>query len=163
MKGIFGSKPANTPTTSNEAPIVSVDARLPEPAILTCNDDIPLRILVKKLNDCAEVIYLQSLQVSLIGVTKIRAHEVFRDESNSWVIVSKSNMGVQIGSPNDSINTETVLDDRLWRGQPLPNTVAPSFETCNISRTYQLDVRIGLSYGDVHVAKVNKKHIPRIV
>ncbi|KAI7650761.1 hypothetical protein KC318_g16198 [Hortaea werneckii] len=34
----------------------------------------------------------------------------------------------------------------MWRGQPLPNTVAPSFETCNISRHYEVDVRVGLSY-----------------
>ncbi|KAI6839676.1 hypothetical protein KC365_g16764 [Hortaea werneckii] len=148
MKGIFGLKKDNDLKSgySKEAPFVSVDARLPEPAILNCNQEVPLRILVKKLNEFHEPIYLQSLQVSLIGSTKVRAHEVFRTETNSWVLMSKSNMGIVIGHPSDAVDTETVLDDRMWRGQPLPNTVAPSFETCNISRNYEVDVRVGLSY-----------------
>ncbi|KAI7310071.1 hypothetical protein KC315_g12725 [Hortaea werneckii] len=148
MKGIFGLKKDNDLKSgySTEAPFVSVDARLPEPAILNCNQEAPLRILVKKLNEFYEPIYLQSLQVSLIGSTKVRAHEVFRTETNSWVLMSKSNMGIVIGHPSDAVDTETVLDDRMWRGQPLPNTVAPSFETCNISRNYEVDVRVGLSY-----------------
>ncbi|KAI7675073.1 hypothetical protein KC322_g15541, partial [Hortaea werneckii] len=148
MKGMFGLKKDSDLKSgySTEAPFVSVDARLPEPAILNCNQEVPLRILVKKLNEFHEPIYLQSLQVSLIGNTKVRAHEVFRTETNSWVLMSKSNMGIVIGHPSDAVDTETVLDDRMWRGQPLPNTVAPSFETCNISRNYEVDVRVGLSY-----------------
>lgn len=166
VKGIFGIKKDDAaPAAAADAPFVRVDARLPEPAILTCNHEIPLRILVKRLNDSHGTIYLQSLQISLIGNTKIRAHEVHRIESMSWVIVSKSNMGIAIGAPSDPPETETVLNDRLWRGQPLPNTVAPSFETCNISRAYQLDIRIGLSYNgsSEEVAKVRKGDIPRIV
>jgi len=166
MKGIFGTKKDESASpTSKDAPFVSVDVRLPEPAILTCNQEIPLRIIVKKLNDYRDSVHLQSLQVSLNGNTKIRAHEVHRTESNSWVIVSKSNMGVAIDSPSDPVETEIVLDDRMWRGHPLPNTVAPSFETCNISRAYQLDIRIGLSYSGSNQKdlKVRKGEIPRIV
>ena len=166
MKGIFGkSKELSSPIVSNDAPSISVDARLPEPPIITCNDDIPLRIIVKKLNDCDAVMYLQSLQVSLIGTTKIRAHDVYRTETNSWILMSKSNMGMPIGKASDAMNTETVLPDHLWRGQALPNTVAPSFETCNISRSYQLDVRIGLSYAGAlkDSTKVRKGQIRRIV
>lgn len=90
------------------------------------------------------------MQIALIGHTKIRAHEVYRTESNSWIICSTSNTNILLGSPSDAVDVEKVLDDRLWRGpaHTLPNTVAPSFETCNIQRTYQLDIRIGLSYGN---------------
>ncbi|KAK5171320.1 uncharacterized protein LTR77_004464 [Saxophila tyrrhenica] len=148
MKSIFSKskEPPLTSATSNEAPSISVDARLPESSILTCNDDIPLRLIVKKLNDSDAVVNLQSLEVSLIGQTKIRAHDLHTTESNSWVIVSRSNMGMPIGTASDSAGTENAIADNLWRGQTLPNTIAPSFETCNISRKYQLDVRIGLSY-----------------
>ena len=166
MKGLFGkSKEPASPTINSEAPHISVDARLPEPAILTCNEDLPLRIVVKKLNSCDAMLWLQSLQVSLVGTTKIRAHDVHRTENNSWIIMSKSNMGVAIGAASDPADTETVLDDYLWRGQSLPNTVAPSFETCNISREYALDVRVGLSYAGVmqSASKVRKGYIPRIV
>jgi len=165
MKGLFGLGKENFVATASGAPLLSVDARLPEPAILTCNQEVPLRLIVKKLNEYHDQIYLQSLQVSLVGNTKIRAHEVYRTESNSWVIMSKSNMGIALGHPTDPIEHETVLDDRMWRGQPLPNTVAPSFETCNISRSYQLDVRVGLSYSGSGQKdlKVRKGQIPRIV
>lgn len=93
---------------------------------------------------------MNSLQIALIGHTKIRAHEVYRTESHSWIICSTSNTNILLGTPSDAVDAENVLDDSLWRGpaHTLPNTVAPSFETCNIQRTYQLDIRIGLSYGN---------------
>ena len=166
MKEFFSrSKEPVSPSTNNGAPSISIDARLPEPAILTCNEDIPLRILVKKLNDCDSIVNLQSLQISLIGSTKIRAHNVFRTENNSWVLMSKSNMGMPIGAVADASGTENVIPSTLWAGQSLPNTVAPSFETCNISRAYQLDVRIGISYTGAQSgsSKVRKGQTPRIV
>lgn len=165
VKGLFSrTKEPISPGVSGDAPSITVDARLPEPAILTCNEDIPLRLLIKKLNDANDMIFLQSLQVSLIGSTKVRAHSVFRTETNSWILMSKSNMGMPIGAASDAAGTESVIPDSLWRGQSLPNTVAPSFDTCNISRYYQLDVRVGLSYtGSGLSSKVRKGQIPRIV
>ncbi|USW53745.1 Putative arrestin-like, immunoglobulin E-set [Septoria linicola] len=152
MKGIFGKKSStpNSPTVAGGSPFISIDARLPEPAILTCNQDIPLRLIFKKLSDFGDQVFMSTLQISLIGHTKIRAHEVYRTESNSWIICSMSNMNVLLGSPSDEVESEHVIDDALWRGQShaLPNTVAPTFETCNIERTYQLDIRISLTYGD---------------
>lgn len=163
MKSLFGgkAKEGSSPVMGNESPSVSVDARLPEPSILTCNADVPLRIIVKKLNGSHEIIKMESLQISLIGNTKIRAHDVHRTENSSWIILSKSNMNYQVGTPSDPVNTETIINDSLWRGQLLPNDVAPTFETCNISREYQLDMRIGLSWGSG--LKVRKGQIPPIV
>lgn len=148
MKGMFSKKSSapNSPITGG-APFISIDARLPEPAILTCNQDVPLRLLLKKLNDFSEPIYLQSLQISLISYTKIRAHDVYRTESNSWILVSRSNMGSLVTQAADGADAESIIDDGLWRSQVLPNTVAPNFTTCNIERTHQLDIRIGLSCG----------------
>ncbi|KAM0720609.1 hypothetical protein Q7P37_004746 [Cladosporium fusiforme] len=145
MKSIFGKKSNEPSPLAGDAPFISVDARLPEPAVLTCNQDIPLSILIKRLNASSDPIYLQSLQISLNASTKIRAHDVFRTEQNSWIIMSKSNMGMLIGSNSDAEGTEVPISDSLWRGQILPNTVAPSFETCNIVRSYYLDIRVGLS------------------
>jgi len=166
LKDLFGAKSKEaTASTTSDPPQISVDARLPSPSILTCNGDIPLRLIVKKLNDTNGVVYLQSLQVSLIGSTRIRAHGVFRTESNSWVLTSRSNMGIPLSKPSDLPNAETIVNDSMWRGQPLPNTIVPTFETCNIGRTYQLDVRMGLSYaGAAHSgAKVRRGQIPTIV
>lgn len=165
LKDIFGAKSKEPANPNSDAPHLSIDARLPSPSIITCNGEVPLRLIAKKLNNSQGIVYLQSLQVSLVGITKIRAHIASRVEANSWIIMSKSNMGVPIGHSTDAINTETVIDDRMWRGQSLPNTVAPSFETCNITRTYQLDIRVGLSYAGTaqNSAKVRKGQIPKIV
>lgn len=128
-------------------PRFSIDARLPNPAIITCNEDLPLRIIVKQLSERDRPVYLQSLQIELIGYTSVRAHEVHRKESSSWVLVTAANMGISIGSPNDAVGTETEINKEYWFGKPLPNTVAPSFITCNLKREYELEIRVGLGYG----------------
>ncbi|RDI79289.1 hypothetical protein Vi05172_g10696 [Venturia inaequalis] len=137
-----------SPTSGSLPPArFSIDARLPNPAVLTCGQDLPIKILVKQLNERSEELYLQTLQIELIGFTKVRAHEAARMETNSWVIISLSNLNQPIGAFNDPAETETELTKELWFGHKLPDTVAPSFVTCNISRSYELQVSVGLSYG----------------
>lgn len=140
-------EPDPQPSAPKPPPRFMVDARLPNPAILTCNDDIPLRIIIKQLSERTEMLFLQNLQVELIGYTKIRAHEMIRQESNSWIVISLSNMAIPLGTPADTIGTETEINREYWQRRPLPNTVAPTFDTCNISRFYELEVRVGLGYG----------------
>jgi len=156
FRGLF-RRDSSTPTSplpppSPSAPSAparfSVDARLPNPAILTCGEDIPLRIIFKQLGERNEPLYLQTLQVELIGYTKVRAEDAVRTETHSWVITSLSNLAYPIGSPADLEDTETDLTKEFWDGKPLPNTVAPSFVTCNIQRWYELAVSVGLSYGN---------------
>jgi hypothetical protein len=146
LKELFSRKGSDALAAAGEPPFVSVDIRLPQPAILTCNSDIPLRIVLQKLNASQDNIHLSSLEIALIGVTKIRAHDFVRRERNSWVIMSRSNIGLLVGLGTESSDQEIVIDDSFWRGLTLPNTVAPTFDTCNITRTYELDVRIGLTY-----------------
>ncbi|KAK7550952.1 arrestin [Phyllosticta citricarpa] len=148
LKEKSGSAPpspvASTPPI--EPPRFSIDARLPNPAILTLNDDLPLRVLVKQLNERTEPVYLQMFQIELIGYTQVRAHEIMRTESNSWIIASFSNMAIPLGAPSDVPGTEVPINPEYWSDKPLPNTVAPTFETCNLSRYYELEVRVGLGY-----------------
>ena len=96
------------------------------------------------------------LQIELISFTKVRAHELRRTECGSWVILSLSNMRVQLGTSADEVGTEVVVDNAYWKDKPLPNTVAPSFETCNISRHYELEVRVGLAYGSPTTLRVSR-------
>jgi hypothetical protein len=125
----------------------SVDARIPNPAILTCGQDIPLKLIIKQLNERSEPVFLETLQIELVGHTNVRAHEASRVENNSWVITSLSNLNQAIGTPSDAAGTETELTKEFWYGRPLPDTVAPSFVTCNIARSYELVISVGLSYG----------------
>ena len=148
------------PKLSENAPKGEIDARLPSPAVLTCNEPIPLRIICRKLNDSPEYVYLMSLQVHLIGSTEVRAQEVMRVETSTWLLMSFNGLGIPICNPNDKLRTETVVDNQLWNQIPLPNTVAPSFHTCNLTRKYEMEVRVGLAYGTPGNIQVSEKSSP---
>ena len=133
---------------SDSPPKGEVDARLPSPAVLTCNQPLPLRILVKKTTQSPESLYLTNLQVDLIGTTEVRAADVARKEMSHWVLVNYTNMNKELGTINDAVGNEIVIDGAaLWANVSLPNTVAPSFGTCNIDRRYEVEVKVGLGYG----------------
>lgn len=144
--GLFRKQSTPAPTTG-PPPIVSIDGRLPDPAVITCNEPLPLRILVKKLNETPEIPFLQLLHVELIGYTRIRAHQFARQEKGSWIIASLSNLQLPLGNSNTPTDGEMEIDSKFWRQVPLPNTVAPTFETCNLSRYYELEIKVGLGYG----------------
>lgn len=126
------------------APAIAVDIRLPEPAILTCAKDVPLRIVLTSTNGIRDGLSLQSLQIELVSATVIRALDVMRTERRSTVIMSQSNIGAPIHFTEGSDETE--IDSQIWRGHPIPNIVPPSFQTCNITQSYELIGRIGLRH-----------------
>ncbi len=143
---MFGRKSSTPLAAEDEPPAFQVDARLPSPAIVTCNEPLPLRILVQKLNDSAATAYLKMLQIELIGYTQVRAHDIERTETLTWVLMSQANMNMPLGNPTDKSSKEWKVPSRLWDDFPIPNTVCPSFDTCNISRRYELEVRVGLAH-----------------
>lgn len=153
-KSLFRAVDSHKSHDIGEPPRFSVDARLPSPAIITCNEALPLRILVQKLGGSSEAIYLQLIQIELIGYTHIRAQDLARSESGSWVILSRSNMGIPLGDENEPHGKEWKIDPGLWNTLPLPSSVAPSFDTCNLSRSYELEVRVGLTHGSSGSMKV---------
>ncbi|KAK0708806.1 hypothetical protein B0T21DRAFT_341064 [Apiosordaria backusii] len=143
--------PSN-PTADGQAnpatpPSIEMSARLPHPAILTCNKPIPLRLLAKKLAPSNGEVYLIAMQIDLIGKTIVRCQDLINTEINRWVIVSRQGLSIPVSKPDDAVGTEVILPDAIWSNVPLPNTVMPSFLTCNLSREYQLEVKIGLAWG----------------
>ena len=153
-KGFFGKAPP--PSLSDTPPKGEVDARLPSPPVLTCNEPIPLRLLLRKTAESPEQVYLMAIQVNLIGSTEVRAQEVKRTETSTWVLMSLTGLSIPIGKPEDALRTETLIDSDLWNQIPLPNTVAPSFSTCNLTRAYELEVQVTLAYGvpgDIQVSR----------
>ena len=131
-------------------PSIMVDARLPNPPIVTCNQEIPLRIIIKLLQPTAHPIFLHSLHITLTGKTRVRAQQVVRVVTNDWVLFSRQGLAVplafRIARPDEGAIVD--LTAAGWQNQLLPNSVAPSFETCNIKRSYELDVHVGVGWGD---------------
>ena len=154
QKSLFRRESETSIKDTEDPPRFQVDARLPNPAIITCNEPLPLRILVQRLNASTDTVSLQVLQIELIGYTNVRAHDLTRTESGTWVLTSQSNMNIPIGNSGDPSNKEWKIPARFWDNIRLPNTVAPSFDTCNISRSYELDIRVGMSRGSPGAVKV---------
>ena len=144
--GLF-RKPSIPAPSSGEPPKISVEGRLPDPAIITCNEPLPLRVIVKKLNETPEILFLTLFQVELVGYTKIRAHDLSRQESSSWIVVSLANLKTPLGNSETQVEKDMEVDSKLWNQIALPNTVPPSFETCNLARHYTLQIRVGIMYG----------------
>ncbi|PTB78012.1 hypothetical protein M440DRAFT_1399188 [Trichoderma longibrachiatum ATCC 18648] len=149
---LFSSKKAVEDLEGEEdsptPPSIEISARLPHPSILTCNQPVPLRLLAKKLVDSSEQLHLISFQMDLIGVTEIRSHGLFHHKVNRWVVASYTDINIPLCAPGDEVGKEMVIPDDLWRNRPLPNTVAPSFNTCNLSRKYEIELKLGVSRGD---------------
>lgn len=154
--GFFSRKPekgdgsSGTPGAGDgpTPPSVEMSARLPHPSVLTCNQPVPLRLIAKKLVDSPEQVYLVSFQMNLVGFTEVRAHNIFNRETNNWIICSQNNLNIPLQfSAQDGVGKEFTIPDELWKRTPLPNTIAPSFSTCNLSRRYEMEMRIGLAWG----------------
>jgi hypothetical protein len=161
MASFFGGSKKNSESTSGSttptAPFIAVDIRLPEPAILTCAKPVPARLVVTSLNGKITALTLLSLQLEVVAITKIRAQDVGRVERSSTVLFSRSSMAVPLqfgdgaardaAAPNGGgIDSEAEIDSRYWSDIPLPNVIPPSFETCNITRTYEIFARVGIRY-----------------
>ncbi|RFN45038.1 hypothetical protein FIE12Z_10728 [Fusarium flagelliforme] len=151
----FGSSSESKTASNSErsadtapAPAIEISARLPHPSILTCNKPIPLRLIAKKLNNNPEQVYLVSFQMELIGRTDVRALELHNQKINRWVVVSNPTINIPLTTgPDDEVGKELVIPDHVWKSMPLPNTVAPSFATCNLSRKYELEIKLGVAWG----------------
>ena len=134
---------ARRPYVFQDGPQGEVDARLPSPAILTWDKSIPLRIMVRRSDIHDEQVYLTFLQFRLFEFTEIRASDVARVRTNIRIILSLEGMALPIWLPNEK---ETIVDSKLWDQLQFPHAVEPSFETCNLRRSYDLEVGLGLGH-----------------
>ncbi|TRX97091.1 hypothetical protein FHL15_001885 [Xylaria flabelliformis] len=147
-RSFFGSKPSNLPNGAGQTPpSVEISARLPFPSILTCNEPVPLRLIAKKLLPAQEQVHLTALEIALVGYTHVRVANLEKVERTRWIVVSALNLSIALGSPTDPVDTEFEVPNTLWAAQRLPNTVAPSFRTCNLMRRYELEMKLSLSWG----------------
>lgn len=135
-------------SSADQPPSIELSARIPHPSILTCNKPIPLRLLAKKLVDSSAECYLVSIQIDLVGSTIVRCHDLVNTEETRWVVTSRTGLAIPLQrGVDDAIGTETEINKVLWDGKPLPNTVMPSFVTCNLRRSYALELKLGVSWG----------------
>jgi len=135
---IFGGRRAPNPPADGSSsqgdtpPSIEMSARLPHPAILTCNKPIPLRLIAKKLVASNAEVYIIAMQIDLVGRTHVRCQDLINSETTRWVVMSRPALSIPVSRPADAVGTEFIVPDDLWNTIPLPNTVMPSFVTCNL-------------------------------
>lgn len=151
--GAPGSSSSDGQLQKGLAPSVEMSARLPYPSILTMGKPLPLKIMGKKIAPSrGEHVFLISLQIELVGTTKVRCNDLNNVETSRWVIVSKSNLKIPVIDPEGPVGSEIVLPSSLCDNSPLAGGLGqagmtPSFTTCNLGRTFSLELKFGISWG----------------
>ncbi|TGZ77662.1 hypothetical protein EX30DRAFT_356280 [Ascodesmis nigricans] len=149
FSSMFKSSSSSSSHSSEKTPpiLFTLEARLPSPPIIVPTDPIPLRLLITKLAPFMDVISMRSIAVSLIAITKVRAHQWTREESEVVSIVSVADLHVPICGAETRVEEPVEVEGGLWRGRAIPDTVPPAFVSCAVSREYKLQVNVGLSRG----------------
>ncbi|KAI1372008.1 hypothetical protein F4677DRAFT_277116 [Hypoxylon crocopeplum] len=151
----FGSKssPATPTENSNQPPpSIEMSARIPFPSILTCNEPLPLRIIARKLAPTTareQQVYLTALEIALVGYTQVRVQTLENMERTKWVLLSAPQLSppLALNPSTDPVDAEFEVPKSLWQDRRLPNTIAPSFRTCNLARRYEIEIILTLSWG----------------
>ncbi|KAI1105101.1 hypothetical protein F4804DRAFT_305128 [Jackrogersella minutella] len=148
----FGGNRSPAPEAAEDQapPNIEMSARLPFPSILTCNEPLPLRIIARKLAPTATQVYLTAMEIALMGYTQVRVQSLENTEVTAFPIVSAPHLSPPVAlfaSPSDPVDAEFEIPRSIWADRRLPNTVAPSFRTCNIARRYEIQMMLTLSWG----------------
>ncbi|RKF60745.1 putative e set [Erysiphe neolycopersici] len=131
---------------TNLTPMGELFIHSPQPAHVICSKKVPLVLMLRKLNKCSKHLLLVSFTMHLISRVKVKVDGEVRTDSSTWVVANLNGLSIEIGSANDDEGTECILNQALWSRFPIPDSIGPSFQTCNISRSYELDIRVGLGF-----------------
>lgn len=139
--GLFGRRPMAAGT-------VAFEARLPNPPILVPTEPIPMTFILKRDADSQGAVYIRTIQV-MLGIKTLIAAQGYRRELGYLLpLVDVENLNLTL-PPNKNqitIHPEDLLQqDSNFKGLALPDTIPPSFQTCNIARKYTLVLHMGVT------------------
>ncbi|KAI5811438.1 hypothetical protein DFH27DRAFT_460208, partial [Peziza echinospora] len=153
----FGSSKSSqkfVPNKPAHEPRFTLEARLPCPAILVPKEPMGLRIILVKLEPFTTPVILRQIQIRLLVSTHIIAQEQRRKFVSAMPLYNATTgflLGMHqpfvFGDENTPVGKEVEADRKIWEEWTLPETVSPSFKTCNITTTYQLEITCGVSLG----------------
>ncbi|KAI6092141.1 hypothetical protein F4821DRAFT_224995 [Hypoxylon rubiginosum] len=160
-KSLFGGRTSSSANVGEDAskqlpPSIEVSARVPFPSIFTCNEPLPLRLIARKLaatTTSEQQVYVTALDIKLVGYTQVRVQTLQHTERTQWVVLSAPTVSPPLAlfkTAADPVDTEFEIPSALWKDRRLPNTIAPSFQTCNLARRYEIEITIALTWGLPH-------------
>lgn len=153
-KGFFSSfgssaSKASAGVLQQPGPVIYLEARLPEPRIMVPTRPIDLTLVVCSQTKLDVEVYMHSISVNLLTTTISRVDAYSQENTMTLAVSHMQQLKLatsQSTNPQPGIY-EAEFDRRRFSGLYLPNTVPPSFKTCNIERTYALEIVAELSHG----------------
>ncbi|KMK63457.1 hypothetical protein Y699_04287 [Aspergillus fumigatus Z5] len=128
-----------------------IDIRLSDGACLLLGEPIPLTIYMTRITGPGYDLILNDFQSMLLETTEVRAHGFVESRLQLHVLQTVSNVRKQAHPSGTPAGSTVSLDDDLWRHHRLPHSLTPTFENCNISRTYKLQIRLGFRFGSANI------------
>jgi hypothetical protein len=134
----------------------SIEAKLPNPIVLACEKPLPLSLLVKRESGSSEPVQIDFLEITLNSITVAKVKGVQKVTKTIITILSDARATYIIPTEQDRL----FLDF----GEACPQSsgavpitvplVIPSFCTCNIERSYELNIGIKVTMGTLGTADV---------
>ncbi|KAF7131279.1 hypothetical protein CNMCM5793_004393 [Aspergillus hiratsukae] len=110
-----------------------------------------MAISITRINGPGCDLVLNDFQSMLIETTEVRAHGSVETRTYLYVLQTVSNMRKRAYAGGTPAGSTVSLDKDLWKHHPLPYSLTPTFETCNIHRGYKLQIRLGFLFGLANV------------
>ncbi|RHZ43069.1 uncharacterized protein CDV56_100491 [Aspergillus thermomutatus] len=124
-----------------------IEAEILNGPFLLLGHPIALRVKTMNMNDCNNAIYLHNFQSMLIETTEVRARGSMQSLTRSWVIQTAANLRQPlVPEYSPTVRSLLILNGSLWSRHRVPLHLTPTFETCNLSRSYKLEIRLGIGF-----------------
>lgn len=171
--GLFNGLFRKPPPAQGNAGTIVFEARMPNPAIIVPTEPLPLTLLVKRAEGSQGIVYVRSVGI-MLGTTTFIAAQGFRRELGYLLpILNVGNLNITLPENQQEITIlpadlvqhisttgnataatvtgkgvgggATVGKTTTAKGVVIPDTVPPSFRTCNIARKYTLVLQVGVT------------------
>jgi len=146
FSGLFRTKsPANT----GNGGTVTFEARLPNPPIIVPTEPIPLTFILRREDEGNRgVVYVRSVQI-MLGITTYIAAQGFRRELGYLQpLMQLGDLNLTLGANESEISFnpgDLLQTGHAAKGLVVPDTIPPTFRTCNIARKYTMVLQLGVS------------------
>jgi hypothetical protein len=129
-----------------------VSAKLLNGPFLFLGQPIPLAVEVTDTNQSSNDISLLDFQSMLFETTEVRARGAAESVTRPWMVQTIANLRQLFVPEFRNDETVCVVNNNLWSRHNVPLFLTPTFETCNISRRYKLEIRLGIGFGENNVS-----------
>ncbi|KAJ5106359.1 hypothetical protein N7456_003034 [Penicillium angulare] len=83
----------------------------------------------------------------VIETTQIRVGDETEHIQRCWIVQTVANMSKNLAQGDEPLGSTVQVPSSIWSTHAVPSKITPTFEICNIKRTYQLEVRLGFDVG----------------